>query len=73
MELEKDRTKLILERPQKKRARAIIYDVLRDVEQEQVSKAIFEQNNVLASSVTDLANNFKSKFRIEKKNSETTN
>ena len=61
-----------LERPLKKRPRVIIYDVSRDIKKKQLSKAISEQNNELADGVTDLANNFRPKFRTEKKNSETT-
>ena len=66
-------SKFVLERPQKRRPRVIIYDVPRDVKEEELSMAVFEQNNALASSASDLAVNFKPKFRTGKKDSETTN
>ena len=35
-------SKFVLERPQKRRPRVIIYDVPRDVREEELSKAVFE-------------------------------
>ena len=65
-------SKFVVERPQKRSPRLIIYDVPKELEEEEFAKAIFEQNEEVASNATEFAKCFKPKFKTGKKNSETT-